>query len=85
MHTVAALPSYKNATNPKAIVNEFNEEEAPHAHILKDGVRIAKVGIDGVITDAKKMTNELVRFVNKYKEDIIQGIKDYYPSKNWVK
>ena len=54
----------------KAIVNEFNETEAPHAHILRNGKRVAKVGIDGNIIKG-----------DKYRKLIIDGIKKYYPVK----
>lgn len=64
----------------KAIVNEFNETEAPHAHILRNGKRVAKVGIDGNIIKGDK-SQGVTRFVSKYRKLIIDGIKKYYPVK----
>jgi intein/homing endonuclease len=62
----------------KAIVNELKEMEAPHAHILKNGTRIAKVDINGNIIKGTK-NKGVMHFVSKYKKDIINGIKEYYP------
>ena len=62
----------------KAIVNELNETEAPHAHILKNGFRIAKVDINGNIIKGSN-NKGVVHFVSKYRKIIVNGIKKYYP------
>lgn len=64
----------------KAIVNELKETEAPHAHILKNGKRIAKVDVKGEIIKGSK-DKGVVRFVTEHKQQIIEGIKKYYPKK----
>ena len=62
----------------QAIVNEINEAEAPHAHILKNKARVAVVDVNGKIIKGSQERG-IVRFISKYKKDIIEGIKTYYP------
>ena len=62
----------------EAIVNPNNETEAPHAHILRNGRRVAKVNANGKIISGTQDT-QVVRFVSKFKEEIIEGIKNFYP------
>ena len=62
----------------QAIVNEINEKEAPHAHILRNKKRIAKVDINGKIIKGSLEKN-VSRFVSKHKKEIIEGIKHFYP------
>ena len=62
----------------KAIVNENREFEAPHAHILKNGKRVAVVDAAGEIIKGKK-TADVVKFVTNFKSEIVEGIKKFYP------
>ena len=61
----------------KAIVNESNELEFPHAHITKNGRRVAKFYADGLIKSLKD--RGAGKFINKFKETILEGIEEYYP------
>ena len=62
----------------KAIVNQNNETEAPHAHILKNGRRISKVDSGGNVVQGSQEKGVL-RFISKHKKEIIKGIKNFYP------
>ena len=64
----------------QAIVNEFNETEAPHAHILKNKKRVAVVGATGSIVKGSKQRG-IVQFVSKHKNEIIDGIEKFYPKR----
>ena len=67
----------------EAKVNTSREREAPHAHILKDGKRVAKVDLSGRISG--QLSNGIKKFVNKYYDQIMDGIKEYYPRKGGYK
>ena len=62
----------------QAVVNEFNEKEAPHAHILKNRQRVAVVDSNGNIIKGAKQRG-VVQFVSKHKDEIVSGIKKFYP------
>ena len=62
----------------KAIVNENNETEAPHAHILKNGRRVSKVDSGASIVKGSQEKGVL-HFISKHKKEIIKGIKEFYP------
>lgn len=62
----------------KAIVNENNETEAPHAHILKNGRRVSKVDSRASIVKGSQEKGVL-HFISKHKKEIIKGIKEFYP------
>lgn len=62
----------------QAVVNEFNEKEAPHAHILKNRQRVAVVDSNGNIIKGAKQRG-VVQFVLKHKDEIVSGIKKFYP------
>ena len=64
----------------QAVVNEFNETEAPHAHILKNRKRVAVVGATGSIVKGSKQRG-IVQFVSKHKNEIIDGIEKFYPKR----
>ena len=64
----------------QVIVNEFNETEAPHAHILKNRKRVAVVDATGSIVKGSKQRG-IVQFVSKYKSEIIDGIEKFYPKR----
>lgn len=64
----------------QAVVNELNENEAPHAHILKNRKRIAVVDANGDIIKGSKQRG-VVQFVSKHKSEIIDGIKKFYPKR----
>lgn len=63
----------------KAIVNPNNETEAPHAHILKDNQRVAKLYADGSVKGNLGSKGE--KFVRKFREVIFEGISRIYPKK----
>ena len=62
----------------QAVVNEYNEKEAPHAHILKNRQRVAVVDSNGKIIKGAKQRG-VVQFVSKHKDEIVSGIKKFYP------
>ncbi len=64
----------------EARVNTSNEHGKPHAHILKDGKRMAKVNIAGEVVNGA-LDKGGKRFVNKFLDKIVQGIKSFYPKK----
>ena len=66
----------------QAIVNEFNEKEAPHAHILKNRQRVAVVDANSNIVKGAKQRG-LLQFISKHKDEIIDGIKTFYPRREY--
>ena len=64
----------------EARVNTSNEHGLPHAHILKDGKRMAKIDKKGQISGGN-LDKGAKRFVNKFFDEINEGIKKYYPKK----
>ena len=64
----------------EARVNTGNEHGRPHAHILKEGRRMAKIDVDGNITGGT-LDKGGKRFISKYWSDIMKGIKRFYPKK----
>ena len=64
----------------EARVNTTNEHGFPHAHILKDGKRIAKIDVEGKIVKGS-LDQGGKRFVKKFLNEIVEIIKRYYPKK----
>jgi hypothetical protein len=64
----------------QAIVNPSNEHGLPHAHILKDGQRIAQIDKFGTVSKGV-FDHGARRFVKNNWDDILKGIIKHFPKK----
>lgn len=64
----------------KAIVNQNSEHGLPHAHILKDGQRMAQIDKLGQVSKGA-FDHGASKFVNRHWDKILKGIIKYFPKK----
>ena len=64
----------------EAIVNSSNEHGRPHAHILKEGKRMAKIDVNKNVVKGT-LDKGGKRFISKYWEKIRKIIIEVYPKK----